>query len=77
MEVVSPDDPERDLVLKRDDHARAGIPEYWIVDPSVCSVTVLVLEHDRYREQERRGGGEAGSVLLPGFSVNVDDLWRL
>ena len=32
-EVVSPDDPARDLVAKRTDYAEAGIPEYWIVDP--------------------------------------------
>ena len=33
-EVVSPDDPPRDLVVKRADYAEAGIPEYWIVDPA-------------------------------------------
>ena len=32
-EVVSPDDPQRDLVEKRADYAEGGIPEYWIVDP--------------------------------------------
>ncbi|HEY1860310.1 MAG TPA: Uma2 family endonuclease, partial [Gemmataceae bacterium] len=35
MEVVSKDakDRRRDLVTKRREYARAGIPEYWIVDP--------------------------------------------
>ena len=28
IEVVSPDDPDRDLVHKRDEYAQAGIPEY-------------------------------------------------
>ena len=32
-EVVSPDDPGRDLVGKRVDYAEGAIPEYWIVDP--------------------------------------------
>ena len=32
-EVVSPDNPDRDLVEKRTDYAEAGIPEYWIADP--------------------------------------------
>ena len=43
VEVVSPDDPNRDLVEKRADYAEAGIPEYWIVDPRFESVTVLTL----------------------------------
>ena len=33
VEVVSPDDPDRDWVKKRKEYARARIPEYWVVDP--------------------------------------------
>jgi Uma2 family endonuclease len=33
VEIVSPDDVERDIVIKRADYAEAGIPEYWIVNP--------------------------------------------
>jgi putative component of toxin-antitoxin plasmid stabilization module len=29
--IVSPDDVERDTVIKRADYAEAGIPEYWLV----------------------------------------------
>ena len=43
LEVVSPDDPNRDLVVKRKDYAEAGIPEYWIVDPREKTITVLKL----------------------------------
>ena len=41
VEVVSPDDPERDLVHKRRDYAEAAVPEYWIVDPETETITVL------------------------------------
>ena len=40
MEVVSPDDPERDKVTKRREYAQAGIPEYWIVEPVDSSISV-------------------------------------
>lgn len=33
VEVVSEDDPDRDLVAKRSEYAVAGIPEYWIAIP--------------------------------------------
>ena len=41
VEIVSPDQPERDIVQKRRDYAGAEIPEYWIVDPRAAEVTVL------------------------------------
>ena len=34
VEVVSPDDPDRDLIEKRADYAEGGVPEYWIADPA-------------------------------------------
>jgi Uma2 family endonuclease len=73
LEVVSPDDPGRDLVQKRREYAEAGIPEYWIVDPSAAQVTVLRLEGTAYMEHGVfLRGTQATSVLLDGFSVAVD-----
>jgi Uma2 family endonuclease len=43
IEVVSPDDAERDTRVKRLDYAEAGIPEYWIVNPEDETITVLTL----------------------------------
>ena len=73
VEIVSPDDPERDTVVKRADYAAAGIPEYWIVNPEASTITVLVVEGDAYREAGvYRRGEHAASVLLAGFGVAVD-----
>lgn len=57
IEVVSPDDPQRDLVTKRSEYAQAGIPEYWIVDPQAETITVLRLDGAAYVEHGvfRRG----------------------
>ena len=73
MEVVSPDDPRRDLVTKRREYARAGIPEYWIVDPTQRSITVLTLNEQTYAfHGEFDEGAVATSVSLDGFTVSVD-----
>ena len=48
VEVVSPDDPARDLLIKRADYAEAAIPEYWIANPLDETITVLVLAGDEY-----------------------------
>ena len=50
LEVVSPDDPKRDLVRKRREYARAGIPEYWIVNPTTEQILVLRLAGTAYVE---------------------------
>ncbi len=76
LEVVSPDKPERDLVEKRDDYAEAGIPEYWIVNPSDESVTVLTLQDKLYVPHAIvRRGEQASSKLLDGFTISVDALF--
>lgn len=72
IEVVSDDDPDRDLVTKRREYAQAGIAEYWIVEPQVETITVLRLDRDQYVEHGRFGrGAAAASALLPGLSVDV------
>ena len=72
VEVVSPDDPDRDLVEKRADYAEAGIPEYWIADPRDETLTVLALRGEAYVEHGRYGRGEmAASALLEGFAAEV------
>jgi len=72
MEVVSDDDRRRDLEIKRDEYARAGIREYWIVDPQLERVSVLALEKDSYRlHGEFTRGQTANSPLLGGFQMDV------
>jgi Uma2 family endonuclease len=74
MEVVSdsPDDRKRDLVTKREEYARAGIGEYWIIDPELRTITVLVLDGDLYRVHgEFPVGARANSVALQGFEVDI------
>jgi Uma2 family endonuclease len=73
VEVVSEDDPQRDLVTKRDEYAQAAIPEYWIVEPKTETITVLRLEDQRYVEHGVfQRGALAASALLSGFEVAAD-----
>jgi Uma2 family endonuclease len=78
MEVVSPDDPNRDYQTKRVEYAQAGIPEYWIVDPVQNMVTVLVLQGRQYQlHGEFRPGTVASSLLLPEFAIPVATLFPM
>lgn len=73
IEVVSPDDPDRDYVTKREEYARANVPEYWIVDPQQRRINVLRLDNGGYVEHGQFVAGQhVTSHLLPGLTVAVD-----
>jgi Uma2 family endonuclease len=76
MEVVSGDEKsrERDLITKRSEYAAAGISEYWTVDVSTNTITVLTLPAGATAylvHGEFAAGTQATSVLLSGFAVDV------
>ena len=76
MEIVSPDDPQRDTQVKRGDYAEARIPEYWIVNPLDETITVLTLAGAEYAEHGVfRRGDRAESALLKGFAAGVADVF--
>jgi Uma2 family endonuclease len=73
MEVVGDDERRRDLETKRFEYARAGIPEYWVVDPRLEQITVLKLDGQRYVEHGRfQRGQRITSALLVGIAIEVD-----
>jgi Uma2 family endonuclease len=77
IEIVSQslEDRERDLVTKRIEYARAGVQEYWIVDPEQETVTVLSLSGDVYSEGDLFGRGDVvTSSLLPELALPVVEL---
>lgn len=76
VEVLSPDDPKRDLVEKRNDYARANILEYWIVDPRDDSIEVFELIDGEYRLTNVSSRTvTANSVVLTGLNVDVPKLF--
>jgi Uma2 family endonuclease len=78
IEIISPDDPERDTVTKRAQYAAASVTEYWLVDPRASTVTVLSLDGAVYREHGTFGVGTiVTSVLVPAVSFEVQALFAV
>lgn len=79
VEVVSTgrEARKRDYEDKRIDYAKAGVAEYWIVDPEDQTVTVLVLSGGAYREHGCFTLGQtATGRLLPELSVDVQSVMQ-
>ena len=78
VEVVSEDDPERDLIVKRGEYARARISEYWIVDPRYSTITILGFAEDAEEytlEHTYHAGQHATSRILHGLNVDVAEVF--
>jgi Uma2 family endonuclease len=77
FEVVSEgtESRERDYVTKRGEYLAYGLREYWIVDPETETVTVLIRDGDAWVEEVFREDHQARSLVLPGFTMLVSDLW--
>jgi Uma2 family endonuclease len=74
IEVVS--DPRHDRIRKRDLYARAGVTEYWIVDPDADRIEIYRLRPDGYPKPEiLEPGDELRSAVLPGFGLDLTELF--
>ena len=75
-EVISPGTRSHDRTTKLKAYQDAGVPEYWLVDPDARTVVVYALEKGKYVELANGGVGDTvRSSVLPGFGVNVTDLF--
>jgi Uma2 family endonuclease len=69
VEVVSPGEPgsdnyNRDYIDKRQEYAKRGIPEFWLIDPTRAVVLVLSLVGSSYEAAEFRGSDQIQSLTF-------------
>ena len=73
IEILSPSTRSRDRDLKRSLDERAGVQEYWLVDPETERLEIFRRDGDRFGEPVSVPGGRPISTpLLPGFELPTD-----
>ncbi len=75
MEIVSPDSQSRDRREKFTEYQKAGVREYWIIDPLSKTVELYRLERKRFKPVEEVNGSLASTVLRK-FRIKPEQLWR-
>jgi len=77
VEVVSPGNRarKRDYEANREEYLALGLAEYWIADPRLLRITVLIRLGEAWAERVFGGEGLIGSDRLPGRGCRVSDLW--
>ncbi|WP_017655915.1 Uma2 family endonuclease [Fortiea contorta] len=74
IEVVSPESVKRDYRYKRSEYAALEIPEYWIVDPLVNKISVLLLEEGLYEETVFSDNQKVESRVFSELVITVDQV---
>ncbi len=74
IEIVSPTSVRRDRIEKRIAYARAGVREYWVVDPERNEVAVYATLGDRFDEPRAFTSGAIVSHVLPALQVSVEQI---
>ena len=76
VEVLSPSNRGHDLLTKRSLYARAGVREYWLVDPEARTLEILSLDRDAFHLAVAAAGDDTPtSPLLGPLAIAVDDLF--
>jgi Uma2 family endonuclease len=77
VEILSPKTRRLDLVNKKQEYARAGVKELWIIDPEPRTIMIHQFAPDG--AEEVRQVDEAGTLsteLLPGFNLSVATIFE-
>jgi Uma2 family endonuclease len=72
IEIASPSTRKRDETIKRRLYERAGVSDYWVVDPDIGAIRVYRREGDgfgRVVELSASAGDVLTTSLLPGLEI--------
>ena len=80
VEIGSPSTRRRDATIKRGLYERAGVSEYWVVDPGLDMVRVYRREGERFARPEElslEAGDVLATSLLPGLQLPLSEIFRI
>jgi Uma2 family endonuclease len=78
VEVASKGTRKRDETIKRALYERAGVTEYWVVDPEIDVVRVYRKGADGFErpvELRRDTGDTLTTALLPGLEISLSEIF--
>jgi Uma2 family endonuclease len=76
VEILSPSTAQRDMLEKFNIYMRAGVREYWIVDPDEKTVYANVLQDGRYVTTTYADGDAAPVHVLDGCVIDLADVFE-
>jgi len=75
IEILSPSNTRHDTVIKAILYRKAGVREYWTVDPNAKTVQVYILENGRYTVSDYGGNDIIPVHTLKGCQINLAEVF--
>jgi Uma2 family endonuclease len=75
VEILSPSNRGHDTLRKYDKYQKAGVPEYWVVDPENKILEVFLLTSGEYRRKGYGPDESVGITVLPGCTISLKDVF--
>jgi len=76
IEILSPSTARFDMLIKFQKYMKAGVREYWIVDPESKTVNAFILENNKYVSYIYAEEDTITSQVLDGCSVKLADVFE-
>lgn len=78
VEILSPGNNKKELKNKYEVYQEAGVKEYWVIHPSERTFLKYTLDDNGFFQPSKLfvGGDEPTSIVLPGFVLNLDDIFE-
>ena len=76
VEILSPGNNKRELKNKFEVYEEAGVKEYWVIHPNEQTLLIYSLIDGKYQASRFFvSGDEITSACLPGFSLDLEDVF--
>jgi Uma2 family endonuclease len=76
IEILSPGEEKRDMVIKKALYEKYGVKEYWIVDPDAQTISAYDLKSSRFVLRKTFKTKETiASFVLSGFALSLAELF--
>ena len=75
IEIVSSSNKHSELFLKFNYYLKAGVREYWVIDPEIKKVVVHIYENGRYISSNYEDNDNIPVTILPGLEISLEELW--
>jgi len=75
IEIVSPSNTHSELFLKFNYYLKAGVREYWVIDPDMKKVSVHIYDNGRYISSSYEDNDRIPVTILPGLEISLEELW--
>jgi Uma2 family endonuclease len=77
IEILSTRRGNVERTEKLDDYARAGIGEYWIVNPFDRAIEVYAMRQGEYALRETVSQGSLSPAAFPGVQLDLKEIWAV